>query len=124
MTETKTRLLDTARAHLYPNYRQPDLVMDRGQGVYVWDTDGKRYLDFYAGIAVNALGHAHPRIVHALSEQAKRLCHMSNYFYNQPNIELAQRLCQLTGLDRVLFSNSGTEANEAMLKLCRNHYYV
>lgn len=116
-------LLATARRHLYPNYRQPDLVMERGEGVWVWDTTGKRYLDLYAGIAVNALGHAHPRIVSALEEQARRLCHMSNYFYSQPNIELAERLCKLTGMQRVLFSNSGTEANEAMLKLARSHFY-
>src|SRR5690606_12261079 len=76
-----------------------------------------------AGIAVNVLGHAHPRIVATLGRQAQRLCHMSNYFYNQPNIELAERLCKLTGMQRVLFSNSGTEANEAMLKLARNCFY-
>src|SRR5690606_25480063 len=105
------------------SYRQRDLIMDHGQGVYVWDTTGKRYLDLYAGIAVSILGHGHPRIVAALSEQAKRLCHMSNYFYNQPNIELAARLCELTGMQRVLFGNSGTEANEAMLKLARSHFY-
>jgi len=123
MTRSLPELLQSAEAHLYPNYRQPELVMLRGQGVFVWDTSGKRYLDFYAGIAVNALGHAHPRVVRALTEQASLLCHMSNYFYNEPNIELAARLCQLTGFDRVLFSNSGTEANEAMLKLCRSYFH-
>ena len=123
MKAKQAELVDLARRHLYPNYRQPELIMDHGQGVYVWDTDGKRYLDLYAGIAVNILGHAHPRIVTALGEQAKRLCHMSNYFYNQPNIELAARLCELTGMQRVLFGNSGTEANEAMLKLARSHFY-
>jgi len=109
---------------LYPNYRQPDLVMSHGEGVYVWDTSGKRYLDLYAGIAVNVLGHAHPSIVSALTAQAGRLGHMSNYFYNQPNIELAERLCRLTGMQRVLFGNSGTEANEAMLKLVRHHFFM
>lgn len=123
MKATQAELVALAQRHLYPNYRQPDLIMDRGEGVYVWDTSGKRYLDLYAGIAVNILGHAHPRIVAALGEQAKRLCHMSNYFYNQPNIELAARLCELTGMQRVLFGNSGTEANEAMLKLARSHFY-
>ena len=124
MTTPLEKLLESARAHLYPNYRQPDLVMSRGEGVYVWDTSGKRYLDMYAGIAVNVLGHAHPSIVSALQEQAARLGHMSNYFYNEPNIELAERLCRLTGMQRVLFGNSGTEANEAMLKLARHHFYV
>ena len=124
MTTHLEKLLESARAHLYPNYRQPDLVMSRGEGVYVWDTSGKRYLDMYAGIAVNVLGHAHPSIVSALQEQAARLGHMSNYFYSEPNIELAERLCRLTGMQRVLFSNSGTEANEAMLKLVRHHFFV
>jgi acetylornithine/N-succinyldiaminopimelate aminotransferase len=124
MTTHLDKLLESARAHLYPNYRQPELVMSHGEGVYVWDTSGKRYLDLYAGIAVNVLGHAHPRIVSALAEQAARLGHMSNYFYNQPNIELAERLCQLTGMQRVLFGNSGTEANEAMLKLVRHHFFM
>jgi len=123
MKANPAELIALAKRHLYPNYRQRDLIMDHGQGVYVWDTTGKRYLDLYAGIAVSILGHGHPRIVAALSEQAKRLCHMSNYFYNQPNIELAARLCELTGMQRVLFGNSGTEANEAMLKLARSHFY-
>ncbi|HEY6722567.1 MAG TPA: aspartate aminotransferase family protein [Polyangiaceae bacterium] len=123
MTTPLEKLLESARTHLYPNYRQPDLVMSHGEGVYVWDTSGKRYLDMYAGIAVNVLGHAHPAIVSALQEQAARLGHMSNYFYNEPNIELAERLCRLTGMQRVLFGNSGTEANEAMLKLARHHFY-
>ena len=124
MTTHLDKLLESARAHLYPNYRQPDLVMSHGEGVYVWDTSGKRYLDLYAGIAVNVLGHAHPSIVSALTAQAGRLGHMSNYFYNQPNIELAERLCRLTGMQRVLFGNSGTEANEAMLKLVRHHFFM
>ena len=123
MTTELEKLLESARAHLYPNYRQPELVMSHGQGVYVWDTSGKRYLDMYAGIAVNVLGHAHPSIASALHEQASRLGHMSNYFYSQPNIELAERLCRLTGMQRVLFGNSGTEANEAMLKLARHYFY-
>ena len=124
MTTHLDKLLESARAHLYPNYRQPDLVMSHGEGVYVWDTSGKRYLDLYAGIAVNVLGHAHPSIVSALAAQASRLGHMSNYFYNQPNIELAERLCRLTGMQRALFGNSGTEANEAMLKLVRHHFFM
>ena len=81
-------LLERADKHLYPNYRQPPLVMLRGEGVYLWDDSGKRYLDLYAGIAVSALGHAHPRIVEALATQAAKVSHLSNYFYNQPNIEL------------------------------------
>lgn len=116
-------LLERAEKHLYPNYRQPPLVMVRGEGVYLFDDAGRRYLDLYAGIAVNALGHAHPRIVEALRSQASKVSHVTNYFYNQPNIELAAKLCALTGFDRVFFCSTGTEANEAMLKLTRHFYH-
>ncbi|HEX6278031.1 MAG TPA: acetylornithine transaminase [Polyangiaceae bacterium] len=112
------------RDHLYPNYRQPPLVLVRGEGSLLWDADGKRYLDFCAGIAVSSLGHAHPRLVRAISEQAARLIHTSNYFYNEPNVLLAQKLCSLTGMDRAFFCNSGTEAIEASLKLARRHFYA
>jgi acetylornithine/N-succinyldiaminopimelate aminotransferase len=114
----------SAEKSLYPNYRQPPLVLARGEGCYLWDTSGKRYLDLYAGIAVNALGHAHPRLVAAVSLQIQRLSHVSNYFYNDQNIRLAEKLCRLTRMDRVFFCNSGAEANEAMLKLARHHFYV
>src|SRR5687768_6315720 len=117
-------LVDTGLAHLYPNYRQSPMILARGRGCEIWDTDGKRYLDLYAGIAVSTLGHAHPRLVRAISEQAEKLIHVSNYFYNEPNIRLAEKLCRLTGMERALFSNSGAEANEAMLKLCRRHFYT
>lgn len=116
-------LVSTAGRYLYPNYRQPDVVLSHGRGVELFDTDGRRYLDFYAGIAVSTLGHAHPALVSALAEQAARVIHLSNYFYNEPNIRLAEKLCALTGMDRAFFCNSGTEAMEAMLKLCRRHFF-
>jgi acetylornithine/N-succinyldiaminopimelate aminotransferase len=109
--------------HLYQNYRQPPLVIQRGEGAQVWDAAGKQYFDLFAGIAVSTLGHAHPRLIAAITEQAKRLIHVSNYFFNQPNIELAARLTKLTGMDRAFFCNSGTEANEALLKLARRHFF-
>lgn len=117
-------LIESARAHLYPNYRQPPLVLSRGRGSEVWDLSGKRYLDFYAGIAVSCLGHAHPRLTSAISEQAAQLLHVANYFYNEPNIRLAAELCRITGFDRALFCNSGTEAIEAMLKLARRYHFA
>jgi acetylornithine/N-succinyldiaminopimelate aminotransferase len=120
----QTELAGLGRDHLYPNYRQPPIVFVRGKGTEIWDADGKRYLDFYAGIAVSTLGHAHPRLVQAISEQAGRLIHVSNYFYNEPNVRLAQKLCSLAGMDRVFFCNSGTEAIEASLKLVRRHFFV
>jgi acetylornithine/N-succinyldiaminopimelate aminotransferase len=124
MGDTTARLVDLGRDHLYPNYRQPPMVLVRGEGSVLWDADGKRYLDFCAGIAVSSLGHAHPRLVRAIAEQAARLIHTSNYFYNEPNVLLAQKLCSLTGMDRAFFCNSGTEAIEAGLKLARRHFYV
>ena len=123
MSHTQDELVELAHQFLYPNYRQPPLVLQRGRGVEVWDVEGKRYLDFLAGVAVNALGHAHPRLVEAISAQTRQLTHVSNYFFNEPNILLAQRLCQLTNMARALFCNSGTEAIEALLKLARRHYY-
>src|SRR6185503_11742217 len=121
MTASADALVETALSSLYPNYRQPPMILVHGRGCDVWDSDGKRYLDLYAGIAVSTLGHAHPRLVRAISEQAAQLIHVSNYFYNEPNIRLAEKLCRLTGMERALFSNSGAEAIEAMLKLCRRH---
>jgi acetylornithine/N-succinyldiaminopimelate aminotransferase len=117
-------LVALAEQHLYPNYRQPPIVFVRGKGCEVWDKAGKRYLDLAAGVAVSALGHAHPRYVAAIAEQVGRLVHMSNYFYNEPNILLAAELCKRTGMDRAFFCNSGTEANEALLKLARHYFYL
>ena len=102
-------------------YGPPRLVLSHGRGSYVWDVDGRRYLDLLAGIAVNALGHAHPAVVAALADQAGRLSHVSNFFATEPQIALAERLIALTGADhgKVFFTNSGAEANEAAFKLTR-----
>src|SRR5690606_25857939 len=97
----------------------PLAVLARGEGARVWDVDGKGYLDFLAGIAVNALGHAHPAFVDAVSGQAARLAHVSNYFATEPQLELAERLTRLAGGDRVFLCNSGAEAIEAAFKLSR-----
>ncbi len=104
-----------------PNYAPMDLVVARGEGSRLWDTDGKMYLDFAAGIAVSALGHAHPALRRVLAAQADKLWHVSNLLVNQPAIELAQRLCDTTFAQRVFFANSGSEANEAALKLARRY---
>jgi acetylornithine aminotransferase len=100
----------------------PVAMLVRGEGCYVWDDSGKQYLDFLAGIAVNSLGHAHPAMVAAVSQQVATLAHVSNYFASPPQIELAERLKRLTGAGdagRVYFCNSGAEANEAAFKLAR-----
>jgi len=98
----------------------PKLVLARGQGAHVWDVDGKEYVDLLGGIAVNALGHAHPALVAAVTEQLTTLGHVSNFFTSQPQVELAERLLALVGSEgRVFFTSSGTEANEAAFKLTR-----
>ncbi len=100
-------------------FAPPLAVLSHGRGARVWDVDGREYLDFLAGIAVNALGHAHPVFVDAVSTQAAKLAHVSNYFATEPQLELAERLLRLSGGDRVFFANSGTEAIEAAVKLAR-----
>jgi len=102
----------------------PLTMLDHGQGAYVWGVDGTKYLDFLAGIAVNALGHAHPVFVKAITDQASKIAHVSNYFATAPQIELAQRLRRITGAGeqgRVYFGNSGAEAMEAAIKLARRN---
>lgn len=121
--DEQAALVEIGQTYLYPNYRQPPLVLVRGEGRRVWDATGKAYLDLYAGIAVTSLGHGHPDVVAALRRQAERLGHVSNYFYNEPNVLLARELCQRTGFARAFFCNSGTEAIEALLKLARRHFY-
>jgi acetylornithine/N-succinyldiaminopimelate aminotransferase len=116
-------LLAIGQKRLLGNYRQAPIVLDRGKGCEVFDTEGRRYLDLCAGVAVSALGHAHPRLTATIAEQAGRLLHASNYFYNAENCRLADELCQTLGFDRAFFCNSGAEAIEAMLKLARRHFF-
>jgi acetylornithine/N-succinyldiaminopimelate aminotransferase len=104
---------------LLPTYDRHKILFTRGRGVYLWDSDGKRYLDFLSGIGVNALGHAHPAIQKVLKQQAGKLIHTSNLFYHEYQAELAKRLTKISGLDRAFFCNSGTEAWEGALKLAR-----
>jgi acetylornithine/N-succinyldiaminopimelate aminotransferase len=105
--------------HLMNTYTRQPVAFVRGEGAYLWDEAGKRYLDAVAGVAVNGLGHAHPKLVKAIADQAATLIHSSN-LYRVPRQEaLADRLCELSGMDRVFFCNSGCEANEAAIKLAR-----
>jgi acetylornithine aminotransferase len=107
---------------MMPNYGTPPLALDHGDGVRVFDVDGNAYLDFVAGIAVSSLGHAHPAVVRAVSEQVGRLAHTSNLYLHEPGVRLAERLVGLLGLSaRVFFANSGAEANECAIKLARKH---
>jgi predicted acetylornithine/succinylornithine family transaminase len=118
--DTKT-LLDWANRYLVQNYARAPLCLVRGEGVRVWDTDGKEYLDFVGGIAVDALGHCHPKIVGAIREQATTLLHVSNLYQIPSQIHLAKLLVDHSFADRAFFCNSGAEANEAAIKLARKH---
>lgn len=105
--------------HLMNTYARQPIAFVRGEGAYLWDEAGKRYLDAVAGVAVNGLGHAHPKLVKAISEQAATLMHTSNLYRILPQEQLADRLCELSGMDKAFFCNSGCEANEAAIKLAR-----
>ncbi len=114
-------LLERDAEVLLPVYARFPVVMERGEGVFLFDTAGKRYLDLMAGLGVNALGHAHPRLVATMAEQAARLVHLSPQYANRYPIELAERLCALSGMRGVFFSTGGSEAVEGALKLARTH---
>lgn len=107
------------KQYLMQTYARAPLVLERGKGVWVWDTKGKKYLDFVSGLGVNALGYSHPRILRSLRDQAGKLIHVSNLYYHPYQAPLAAALTKLTGLDRAFFCNSGTEAVEGALKLAR-----
>jgi acetylornithine/succinyldiaminopimelate/putrescine aminotransferase len=113
------QIVERERRYLLQTYTRYPLALARGKGVFVWDVTGQRYLDFVGGLGVNALGHAHPRIVKTIREQAGRAIHVSNLYFHEYQGLLAERLCKLSGLSRAFFSNSGTEAIEGALKLAR-----
>src|SRR3989440_9597770 len=114
-------LLEWAAKYHTPNYARAPICLVRGDGVRVWDSDGKEYLDFGAGLVVAALGHCHPRVTGAIREAAATLLHVSNLYYTAPQIHLAKLLCDHSFAERVFFCNSGAEANEAALKLARKY---
>ena len=112
------KLTDKYVAHTYARY---PIALVRGKGTRVWDADGKEYLDFLAGIAVNSLGHCHPAVVRAIQKQSRQLLHVSNLYHIQPQSELARELCRHSFADRVFFCNNGAEANETAIKLARRY---
>lgn len=119
MSKTVTR--DTFDQVMVPNYSPAGFIPVRGEGSRVWDQDGREFIDLAGGIAVNSLGHCHPELVAALTEQAGKLWHVSNVFTNEPALQLASALVEKTFADRVFFCNSGAEANEAAFKLARKY---
>ncbi len=123
MPRTNDELVALAQGACLPNYRPPPFVLAEGSGCRVRDVEGNEYLDFSGGIAVLSVGHAHPKLAEAIAAQARRLIHTSNLFYNDRSIELAAALTARTPFDRVYFANSGTEANEALIKLARRWHH-
>lgn len=120
MTETK-RIQSLTDEYVMNTYGRLPVALSRGQGSRVWDADGKQYLDFVAGIAVNNLGHGHPRLVEAVKQAADTLLHCSNLYHIESQSALAKQLAELSGFQRAFFSNSGAEANEAAIKLARRY---
>ena len=107
---------------MLPNYSPANFVPKKAEGSLVWDQDDKEYVDFGGGIAVNSLGHSHPSLIKALTDQSKKIWHLSNYLTNEPAIKLANKLTELTFAENVFFSNSGSEANEAAIKIARKYH--
>ncbi|PKL52130.1 MAG: aspartate aminotransferase family protein [Nitrospira bacterium HGW-Nitrospira-1] len=116
------KLLDDSEKYLMHTYNRFPVAIRKGRGMKVWDTDGKEYLDFLGGVAVNCLGHCHPKVVVAIQKQAQRLIHISNYFHIESQTKLAKILVDNSFAGKVFFSNSGAEANEAAIKLARRYF--
>lgn len=114
-------LIAQSERYIMNTYRRFPIVLVRGEGSRVWDSDGKEYLDFVAGIAVCSLGHAHPKVVAAIKRQAEILCHISNLYHIEPQIQVAKLLVECSFADKVFFCNSGAEANEGAIKLARRY---
>lgn len=119
MSQTTEQVIADGQRYVMNTYGRLPIVIDRGEGCYVWDLDGKRYLDLVAGIAVNSLGHAHPAVVRAIQEQSEKLLHCSNLYWIENQVKLAKLLVEKSGLGKAFFCNSGAEANEAAIKLAR-----
>ncbi len=119
-----TAWMEQAEQSMLHTYNRYQIVLDHGEGVYLYDTEGKKYLDFAAGIAVQALGYGHKEYNEALKGQVDKLLHTSNLYYNQPTIEAAGKLCKVSGMDRVFFTNSGTEAIEGAIKAAKKYAYA
>ena len=119
----KMECINRAEQVLMHTYGRYQVVLDHGEGVYLFDTDGKKYLDFSAGIAVFALGYGDKKYNEAVKAQIDKLLHTSNYYYNEPTTHAAEKLVKASGMDRVFFTNSGTEAVEGAIKLARKYYY-
>ncbi|MBP5417780.1 MAG: acetylornithine transaminase [Clostridiales bacterium] len=122
--KTLTQIINYDEEYYMPVFgKRVPLVADHGKGVYLYGTDGKQYMDMIGGIAVNVLGHSNPALVKAVSDQAKKVIHCCNYYYNEPQTMLAKKLVEMSFADKVFFANSGAEANEGAIKLARGYWY-
>lgn len=119
--KSNKEIMEAGKKYLMNTYGQYPVGMVRGQGPYMWDADGKRYIDFLQGVAVNALGHCHPEVMAATVEAAQTLTQCANYFYIEPGVRLAKIIVENSDFDRVFFGNSGAEANEGAMKLARKY---
>ncbi len=119
MSNLNDELIEREHNSIYQTYKRLPIVIDNAEGARIYTKSGDVFLDFLSGIAVNALGHSHPKIIEAVEDQIIKYMHVSNYFYQEPQIKLAEKLLALTGLDKVFFTNSGTEATESAIKLSR-----
>ena len=124
MMENKEAIIKEAEESVLHTYNRYQVVLDHGDGVYLYDTDGKKYLDFAAGIAVQALGYHYPGYDEALKAQIDKLMHTSNLYYNEPAAEAADKLARMSGMSRVFFTNSGTEAIEGAIKAARKYAWL
>lgn len=121
MTQIAKSLIDKDKQQYLQVYKRYPLALKKGKGAYVWDYDNKKYIDAFSGIAVNCLGHNHPKLVKAITKQAKNFIHVSNFYVTAPQVELTERLAKLSGMERIFFANSGAESVEGAIKLARKY---
>jgi predicted acetylornithine/succinylornithine family transaminase len=121
MDKETEKLVQSGKRHNSTGYSPVPIIFEKGEGVHLFDSEGNKYLDFLGGIAVNALGYNHPELTATLKEQAERVCHVSNLFYSEPQVELLEKLCDMTFADRAYLCNSGAESTEGGLKLARKY---
>ncbi|RBQ22704.1 Glutamate-1-semialdehyde 2,1-aminomutase [Candidatus Methanobinarius endosymbioticus] len=112
-------IIDLDSKYIIQNYGRQPIALSHGEGVIIWDTDGKQYIDFFAGLAVNVLGQSHPKVIKTIQKQAEKLIHVSNVYYTEEQVKLAKKLSEISIFDRVFYANSGAEANEGAIKLAR-----
>lgn len=118
---TNKNLIELDKQYYLQAFKRYPIVLERGEGAHVWDIEGNKYIDALAGIAVNSIGHSHPKLIEAITAQAEMLIHISNFYLSKPQLDLSEKLVKLSGLDRVFFANSGAESVEGAMKIARKY---